>query len=62
MKKLKFNLFIISTFLIIWFMAIKFIQINNDHVECGTEISYYKDKQGETVKVKKHICKEKYNF
>ena len=39
-----------------------FIKNSNDHKECDVVIEPTKDTRGNTVTIKKHICKENFNF
>jgi hypothetical protein len=46
----------------IGFVGTIFIIKSNDHNECDTVIEKYKNKKGDIVIRKKHVCKEKYSF
>ena len=42
--------------------SLLFIYKSNDHKECGAEVTTVKNSSGQEITVKKHNCKEKYNF
>ena len=52
----------IASILIFTISTLFFIIENNNHEECGEEITTTINQSGEEVKVTKHICKEKYSF
>ena len=39
-----------------------FINLSNDHKECGTIVKNHVDASGKKVEVVEHICKENYSF
>lgn len=43
-------------------MAILFIKVSNDHLECYNETETIEHSNGTVVTTNKHICKEKYNI
>jgi len=61
MKKKAFILIIAGVFLVT-ISALFFIYVCNDHKECDKSTEVYIDKNGNTVKEEKHICKEKNNL
>jgi hypothetical protein len=48
--------------ILISIMAILFIKVSNDHLECYNEIETIEHSNGKVVTTNKHICKEKYNI
>ncbi len=39
-----------------------FVNVSNDHKECSDVTKQTTDANGNTVTVKEHVCKEKYNL
>ena len=61
MNKSTFKLTIIGlVFLTV--SSVLFIYRSNDHKECDTEVTSVKISSGQQITIKKHNCKEKYNF
>jgi large-conductance mechanosensitive channel len=58
-KLLLSSIFIILALAVFSFL---FIKLNNNHLECESKVEQSKDQQGNTIVLKKHICKENYSF
>jgi len=61
MKKNTFFLTIISIF-VLTIGSVIFIKSENDHKECSQKIEFSIGKNGEEIKVEKHVCKENFSF
>jgi uncharacterized membrane protein YgaE (UPF0421/DUF939 family) len=43
-------------------VALYFINVSNDHIECQYSVENSIGENGEKVTTKRHVCKERYNF
>jgi methionine synthase II (cobalamin-independent) len=59
---MKKNILILGSILTLGISILFFIHFSNDHEECETIIDTVVDSNGNSVKIEKHICKEKFNF
>ena len=59
---IKKSILIFSSILIVTFSILAFFYFSNDHKECSNEVKITKNVDGNQIKEKIHICKEKYNF
>lgn len=51
-----------GTLIVATVSTIIFIRFSNDHKECHTTTKQVTDAKGNSVMIKKHVCKEKFNL
>lgn len=47
---------------LITIVALKFIELSNDHTHCETITEEYVDENGVSIKNEKHVCKERFSI
>lgn len=53
---------ILGAIFLITIVALKFIELSNDHTHCETITEEYVDENGVSIKNEKHVCKERFSI
>lgn len=62
MKKRLLPIIILGAIFLITIVALKFIELSNDHTHCETITEEYVDENGVSIKNEKHVCKERFSI